>query len=126
MARLLNLIPKLTNPRPTIELTGCGNLLCYEKCGGRWFRSSESVVESDLMALQELYDTEYFVSVGDLHDSLGITTTMKDLDFGWSKLTHGDITLMDTQMYKDGFMDIQDEPVLVIYPTELPVRDYCG
>jgi len=115
--------PDLHQERPVIELTGKGKLLCYEKCGGRWFRSSYWHVEDDLAIFQELYETEEYVSLADLHDNLGITSIMKDHDFGWNTGLHGAIMIISITLMEGGYMGME-EPVLLLEPNALPERNF--
>ncbi len=122
MARLIPIRAKPKIDRPIIELTGKGRLLCYEKCGGRWFRSHQYAVTCDISNFDELYYEAEAVSLADLHDCLGITATSRDHDYIWSRLDYGDSLLVETKLMEDGFMGM-DEPVLVINPVVLPVKD---
>ena len=124
MAKLIPIKAKpLANAdRPIIELTGKGNLLCYEKCGGRWFRSHQYSVARDISNFDEIYYEADIVSLADLHDCLGITATPKDHSYLWSRVDCGDNLLIDTLMEEKGFMGM-DEPVLIINPVIFPRKD---
>lgn len=122
MARLLAL--KATpNLRPVIELTRNGNLLCYEQCGSRWFRSSKWCVEDALSQFQGLYENIDCVDLNDLYETLGICTTSKGSLYGWNSAIHGSGMLLGIDYKEDGFSGMH-EPVLVIYPNKLPEKDY--
>lgn len=109
--------------KPVIELTGLGNLLCYEECADRWFRSDKTCVEKDIFLFEEMYDQEECASEADLHDCLGITVITKDHDYGWSIWVHDRIKLIHTEIVPKGFKGM-NEPVLVITATVPPVKDY--
>lgn len=61
------------------ELTGNGDLLCYEGYSGRWFRSSKEAVEK----AEEEYNLRFkdgeYLSFNDLYELLGIEHS----HFGW-------------------------------------------
>ena len=122
MAKLVSLRARPKNDRPIIELTGNGNLLCYEKCGGRWFRSHQYTVARDISTFDEMYDEGDVASLADLHDCLGITSTPKDHDYIWTRVDCGDSLLVETKLIENGFMGM-DEPVLVIDPVIFPSKD---
>ena len=115
--------PGTTEFRPIIELTSYGSLLCYDKCGGRWFRSSQWAVEDALARFQSTYDNIDCVSIADLHNELDIIETPKDDIYGWNSAIHGGGLLLQTDLKRDGFMGMK-EPVLVIIPNKLPEKDY--
>lgn len=125
MARLLARKARqdLYKNRPIIERTGFGDLLCYDEICDRWFRHDRRLVEKDINVFQEVYDQENFISVADLHDSIGTKNFARDHDDGWSKLIHGNIKIINLEYKPMGFMGM-DEPVLVLSATIPPVKDY--
>lgn len=75
---------------PSIELTGNGDLLCFEGYSGRWFRSSAEAVEAAVHNLNKrLRDGEY-LSLNDFYEELGITTTHFGASRGWVPDDHVD------------------------------------
>lgn len=126
MARLVPLqtTDRTTSFRPIIELTKYGKLLCYEKCGGRWFRSSQWWVEDALAQLQGLYENLGEVNLNELYSLLGLVESNKGRIFGWNSILHGENTiLLRVELIEKNFMTM-DEPVLVITPTVFPEKDY--
>ena len=110
--------------RPIIELTRFGKQLCYEKCSGRWFRSSQWHVEDALTQLQGLYENNICVNLNDLYELLGIYTTNRGSIYGWNSAIHGEHTLLfKVETIENNFMTM-DEPVLVITPAIFPEKDY--
>lgn len=127
---MVHLVPIKANPnladksRPIIELTKFGNLLCYEKCSGRWFRSSQWHVEDALAQLQGLYENNVCINLNDLFELLGIYTTNRGSIYGWNSAIHGERTLLfSTSLIENNFMTM-DEPVLVLSPNVFPEKDY--
>lgn len=111
--------------KPIIELTRHGNLLCYEKAGGRWFRSSQWYVEDALAQIQGLFENNICVSLNDLYELLDIYTTNRGSLYGWNYAIHGGMgnMLFTVTLIDNNFMTM-DEPVLVISPTVLPEKDF--
>lgn len=126
MARLVAIkaTDRVQNFRPIIELTRHGNLLCYESCSGRWFRSDRWHVEDAIAQLQGLYENCICVNLNDLYSLLNINTTNRGRIYGWNQAIHGERTmLLKVDLMEQGFMTM-DEPVLVIAPNVYPERDY--
>lgn len=126
MARLIPIVAdKRTETfRPIIELTKHGKLLCYEKCSGRWFRSSQWHVEDALAQLQGLYENCVCVNLNDLYSLLDIHDTNRGSIYGWNQAIHGEGTLLlKVELIEKNFMTM-DEPVLVITPNVYPEKDY--
>lgn len=126
MARLVPILAdKRTETfRPIIELTKNGKLLCYEKCSGRWFRSSQWHVEDALAQLQGLYENNICVNLNDLYALLDIHDTNRGRIYGWNQAIHGERTLLlKVELIEKNFMTM-DEPVLVITPNAYPEKDY--
>lgn len=65
------------------ELTGKGDLLCYEGYSGRWFRSSEEAVKE----AEEEYNLRFkdgdYLSFNDLYELLGIKSSSFGNKFGY-------------------------------------------
>lgn len=122
MARLIALKAQ-PNLMPVIELTRNGNLLCYEQCGGRWFRSSKWNVEDGLAQFQGLYENIDCVNLNDLYDSLDICETTAGRQYGWNSAIHGSGMLLRIELKEDGFSGMH-EPVLVILPNKIPEKNY--
>ena len=122
MARMLALRAK-PNLQPVIELTRHGDLLCYEQCGNRWFRSSKWHVEDALAQFQGLYENIDCVDLNDLYAVLDICQTTKGRLYGWNSAIHGYCMLLRIDLKEDGFSGMH-EPVLVISPNKLPEKDF--
>lgn len=115
---------RTTTFRPIIELTKFGKLLCYEKCSGRWFRSSQWRVEDALAQFQGLYENDICVNLNDLYSLLGLLESNRGRIYGWNTVIHGERTmLLKTELIEKNFMTM-DEPVLVITPNIFPEKDY--
>lgn len=121
--RAIQATDRVQNFRPIIELTGKGNLLCYEECSGRWFRSDKWEVEQGLAELQGLYENLECVNLNDLFSCLHIYDTNRGRIYGWNKAIHGTGMLFRLNLVQKGFKTM-DEPVLVITPNEIPEKDY--
>lgn len=61
------------------ELTGNGDLLCYEGYSGRWFRSSEEAVKEAEEEYNRRFKEGEYLSFNDLYELLGIEHS----HFGW-------------------------------------------
>ena len=70
--------------RPTIEITGNGNLLCYEGFFGRWFRSSEDCVREAVDKFMQLYAEGNYINYNDLYSLLNIAVTHAGNEYGYS------------------------------------------
>lgn len=72
-----------TEDRFPAELTGKGDLLCYEGYSGRWFRSSEEAVKE----AEEEYNLRFkdgdYLSFNDLYELLGIKSSSFGNKFGY-------------------------------------------
>ena len=74
---------KVTIPRG-VEETGKGNVLVIEGYSGRVFRSSVPAVRRGIRQFQQMFfDNKGFVSLNDLYQCLGITTTHFGHQYGW-------------------------------------------
>lgn len=65
---------------PSVEETGRGDLLCFERYSGRWFRSSEVAVRKAIKDYKKLYEDWHTLSYNDFYSLLGIAHT----DFGFA------------------------------------------
>jgi len=75
---------------PSIELTGNGNLLCFEGYSGRWFRSSAEAVEAAVKNLNRRFKDGEYLSLNDFYEELGITPTHFGSERGWVPEDHVD------------------------------------
>ena len=124
------LVPIKANPslkgivqHPIVEITRKGNLLCYESCGGRWFRSDRWDVEDGLAQIQGLFENLHYANLNDLYRCLGIYETTKGSIYGWNYYIHGPGEILKVQLIENGFKTM-DEPVLVISPVVFPEKNY--
>lgn len=126
MARVLPIKarPLADVERPIIELTKHGQLMVYEECGGRWFRSSERHVEEALVRFQEFYKSHEEANLNNLYLHLDIHQSNMGRINGWNALKHGaDTILFGTVKYPNGYK-MMSEPVLVIKAFVMPEKDY--
>ena len=121
---LVNIVPiPLLDPKevskilqPTVEMTGNGDLLCYEGHFGRWFRSSEEAVRKAISAYKEEYDNGACLSFNELYYKFGITPSQIGDEFGYTPSEdyrsemEFDVTLLPAE---ENFED-RGEAVLVI------------
>ena len=70
--------------RPTIEITGNGNLLCYEAFFGRFFRSSENCIREAVDKFMQLYAEGCPINYNDLYSLFNIATTHAGAEYGYS------------------------------------------
>ena len=75
---------------PSIELTGNGDLLCFEGYSGRWFRSSSEAVEKAVRNLNKRFKDGEYLSFNDFYEELGITATHFGASRGWVPDYHVD------------------------------------
>lgn len=110
--------------RQTIELTGNGNLLCYEGFFGRWFRSSEVCVREAVAKYIDLYNGDEFregeyVNFNDLYALLGIASTHIGAEYGYATNPDYKVTMeFDiVRIPEDENFEGMNEEVLVIEPA---------
>lgn len=115
---------------PSVEETGRGDLLCYEKYSGRWFRSCENAVEVGMKEFKNDYDGYMPLSYNNLYFELGITETTFGDRFGYptDHEFYGDVPfqyqlkMFETGSFKLGNNMYNDEPILVIDVETLPME----
>lgn len=129
---LIEMVPVVLRPeenakllKPSIEVTGNGELLCFDGFAGRWFRSSEECVRKAIDEFIEAYARKDYISWNDLHNALGISETHFGAEYGYPgnddyrniDRLEFDITLMDEE---DNFENM-GESVLIFEPS----GEYC-
>jgi hypothetical protein len=121
---------------PSIELTGNGDLLCFEGYSGRWFRSSAEAVEAAVKNLNKRFKDGEYLSLNDFHEELGITPTHFGSNRGWVPDDHEDA--LDRSHWVLDEIEIElvpcddlgklpmgqflDEPVLLIEVWDYPIE----
>ena len=112
---------------PLIEITGAGDLLCYDETTGRWFRSSKNTVNDAVNYINELIkNNPVFDSLNSrqLLDCLGLHPTNITYQYGWrvSDISPWD-ELYSTKYEEKGFHGME-EPVLVISAVIPAIKNY--
>ena len=112
---------KVTIPRG-VEETGKGNVLVIEGYSGRVFRSSVPAVRRGIRQFQQMFfDNKGFISLNDLYQCLGITTTHFGHQYGWPCWGADDL---DEEFWKEkGGLNIVCE--MVNEPVDLDEPVYC-
>ncbi len=108
---------------PTIEITGNGNLLCYEGFFGRWFRSSEVCVREAIAKFVDLYEQGNYLNYNDLYSLFNIAVTHVGNEYGYSASEDYkcDLEFDITRIPADENFEGMNEEVLVIEPA----GNYC-
>lgn len=120
--------PEISKPvMPLIEITGIGDLLCYDETTGRWFRSSKAAVDDAVNYINQLIKSNpVFASLNSrqLLDCLGLHPTNITYQYGWkvSDISPWD-ELYSTKCVEKGFHGM-DEPVLIISAVIPAVKNY--
>lgn len=111
------LAEEMYNPQ-SVELTGNGDLLCYECYSGRWFRSSEAAIEK----AESKFNSRFacgkgeYMNLCDLYRLFNIEDSNFGYEMGWPANTDyydGPITFTNHLCAPGEFHDIP-EPVLLI------------
>lgn len=105
--------------RPTIEITGNGNLLCYEGFFGRWFRSSENCVREAMDKFMQLYAEGNYINYNDLYSLLNIAVTHAGNEYGYSPSEdyRCDMEFDIVRIPEDENFEGMHEEVLVLEPA---------
>lgn len=105
--------------RPTIEITGNGNLLCYEGFFGRWFRSSENCVREAVDKFMQLYAEGNYINYNDLYSLLNIAVTHAGNEYGYSPSEdyRCDMEFDIVRIPEDENFEGMKEEVLVLEPA---------
>lgn len=105
--------------RPTIEITGNGNLLCYEGFFGRWFRSSENCVREAVDKFMQLYAEGNYINYNDLYTLLNIAVTHAGNEYGYSPSEdyRCDMEFDIVRIPEDENFEGMKEEVLVLEPA---------
>lgn len=124
------------NDLQTIELTGNGDLLCYEAYSGRWFRSSREAVEDAIRRFNQDFENYDYVNLNTLYNHLSIMPTNFGSQFGYVNnpdYYDGKIDIF-TEYVPDGDIQFEDwlgsivisrnEPVLCINIGTYPMECY--
>lgn len=140
---VLNKIKERTNEKvvvnylrsagPSVEDTGRGDLLCYEKEFGRWFRSSEAAVFGGLTKFKKDFEEYCPLSFNDLYEYQGLARSTIGERYGYpeDQSYFGDESFQfDLQYFDEGKFLIcdgiepryNDEPVLVIDILTKPIE----
>ena len=121
---------------PSIELTGNGDLLCFEGYSGRWFRSSAEAVEAAVKRLNERFKDGEYLSLNDFYVELGITQTHFGSNRGWVPDDHEDASNYSPWVLDEIEIELVpcddlgklpmgqflDEPVLLIEVWDHPIE----
>ena len=111
--------------KPSIEITGNGNLLCYEGFSGRWFRSAEACVREAVDKFTQLYSEGNYICWNDLYSLLGIAVTHFGNKYGYSgNKDYRNCEKLEfdiTRIPKDENFEGIGEEVLVLEPAD----DWC-
>ena len=69
---------------PYVENTGCGQTLFYDSLSGRYFRSSMNAIDRAVNNLNKSLMQDYYMTVNDLYNEIGISTIGAGSLIGWS------------------------------------------
>ena len=72
------------------EITGRGDLLCFEGYSGRWFRSSEEAVREAMDRFEEHVKENEYIPFNDLYDLLGIEQSHFGYEYGYLNTEYDD------------------------------------
>lgn len=105
--------------KPTVEITGNGDLLCYEGFFGRWFRSSEACVREAVDKFRQYYDDGNYINYNDLYSLLNIATTHAGNEYGYSQNEdyRSDMEFDIIRIPADENFEGMHEEVLVLEPA---------
>lgn len=66
------------------EETGKGDLLCYDRYSGRWFRSEEDEVKKAIKEYSDMFKQGLYLSLNDLYRLYGIDETDFGFQYGYA------------------------------------------
>lgn len=77
------------NPVTTNEviITEKGNTLCYEPLSGRYFKSDIDKINKAINEINNRINNDYYVSLNELYDELGLEGTALGYQLGWNTST---------------------------------------
>jgi len=111
------------NDLQTVELTGDGDLLCYDVYSGRWFRSSQEAVEGAIRAFNKELDEHHYANLNNLYKHLGIMPTHFGCQYGYVKQEgyYEDPIDIYTELVEDGEVEYTDMLGSILIPRNEPV-----
>lgn len=104
--------------RKEVIITEKGNTLCYDTLSGRYFKADVEMIKQAINEVNRQLTYEYYVSLNDLYEAIGLDTTVMGDQLGW-RLESG---LIDP--YFTSLLTSQNEPCVVINFSEPPVYNY--
>lgn len=105
--------------KPAIEMTGYGDLLCYDGLFGRWFRCSEEHVRKAVDEYVNEYMQGFYLSYNELYEKFPIAKTLIGNEFGYApdEDYKVDMQFDITLVPEDENFEGRGEQVLVIEPS---------
>ena len=67
-----------------VIITEKGNTLCYDQLSGRYFKSDQEKIKQAINEINRRINNEYYVSLNDLYDELGLEQTALGGLMGWN------------------------------------------
>lgn len=114
------------NPPPEddslVEVTGRGNVLCYDEYSGRHFYSSAEAIGEAIVRLSYRIQSEMWVSLNDFYFELGIKPVKMGDDLGWNvdNTDRGRVPIYYTAVLTD-----DNRPCLSVqFDVEIRNREY--
>lgn len=101
----------------SIIVTGGGKVLCYEPYTGRYFMSDMEALKKAQNDLNYLVLNNYYASLSDFYDLIGLDRTKLSDDMGWNSDKMLELTF-STVLSDD------DRPCMVMDYQVVPIRDY--
>ena len=101
-----------------IILTEKGNTLCYEHLSGRYFKSDIEKIKKAVNEINRQINQNYYVSLNDLYDELGLEETKLGDLLGWNS----DDALID--IYFSSHLTKDNEPCLALDFNNPPKYNY--
>ncbi len=100
-----------------IIIAGSGDVTCYEAFTGRYFKSSMEELKSAQNAINYQINNNFYASLGDLYDRLGLPHTSESNEVGWNS----DKLL---ELYFSTVLGDNGQPCLSFEYQVVPIRNY--
>lgn len=108
--------------KPVVEnqviITEKGNTLCYDHLSGRYFKSDIDKINKAINEMNRRINTDYYISLNDLYDELGLEETKLGDVLGWNS----DMGLLDLHLSSQ--ISSEGVPCLVLDFNNSPKYDF--
>ena len=114
---------KVNAPNADIQVTGKGDILCYDAQTGKLFTSDKNTIERAINNLNASIPDDMYVSFGDFCYEVGLHVGLIGDSIGWnvnSLPRHG---LIQSSLHDSGVTD-KGEPYLIVDFVQRPVSNY--